>query len=302
MPTTINTLTHGLREHLVASGSPIGLGHTHQLLAAALGYTSLAVLQASNEPNNLTPSMHWIVDVDQLKERASSLASTFDVGVFIYSLAQASFECHGPKIQSSDDEMAEEFIVEAQDEALDNSGVASKMANTNCTGPWDAYLEFSGSSINAAAQVGDQFEIDYEGQVQGEQDPDRMYFGHQVNVTIQLRFEMAGKRLFNGPPKIEVMGAVLDDEYFSDDDAPSPPSLSELEAIAMELNIPLEKSELFEGADIEPHTTSAGVHVGYLVNIQDCSSSPLIERLREEHPSLQIWVLGTAFERINRFD
>jgi hypothetical protein len=299
---SINTITHVLRQHLTSSGTPVKLGHTHQLLAAALGYTSLAVLQVSNEPDELDPSMHWIVDVPQLKDRAASLEVSIDAIAFVHLLAQASRECGGPQIHASDDDLAEDFVIDAQEAAVDDSDVASEMANTNCTGPWETYLEFAGSSIDTPAEIGALLKIDYQGHVQGEQDPDRLYNGHSVNVAVQLRFGIVGKRLVLSPPKIEVVGAELDYGYYDrDDDAPLPP-LSQLEAIAIELGIPVDEHEKLEGAEVIVDTTSAGVPNGYLVEIKYCQASPLIDRLRKDHPMQQIWVLGTTFERINRFD
>ncbi|WP_313178382.1 hypothetical protein [Massilia sp.] len=303
MSITINTLVHRLRERLAQAGSPISLGHTHQLLAAARGYTSLAVLQASNEPVDLDQSMHWIVDVPQLRERAVSLAVTINADLFTQLLVQTSHEFDdGPHIHASHADLAEHFVMEAQEAALDDSDVAREMANTNCTGPWEEHLEFVGSSFDTPAEVGTLFKIDYEGHVQGEQDRDRPYSGHSVNVSVELRFGIVGKRLFAGPPDIEVVGASLDHGYYDEDDGAPSMALSELEAIAIELGIPVEQQDELEGAEVGGDTTSAGVPNGYVVDIKYCASSPVIDQLRKQHPTQQIWVLGNTLERINRFE
>jgi hypothetical protein len=65
MSTDITTLTHTLRKALATD---IGLGHTHQLLAAALGFKSLAALQAAeNEPSTFDSIVYWMVDNQQLE-------------------------------------------------------------------------------------------------------------------------------------------------------------------------------------------------------------------------------------------
>lgn len=303
MSITINALVHRLRERLAKAGSPISLGHTHQLLAATRGYTSLAVLQASNEPVDLDQSMHWIVDVPQLRERAVSLAVTINTDVFTQSLVQTSQDfADGPHIHASDADLAEHFVMDAQEVALDDSDVASEMANTNCVGPWEEHLEFSGSSFDRPAEADTLFRIDYEGHVQGEQDRDRPYSGHSVNVAVELRFRIEGKRLFAGPPDIEVVGASLDHGYYDEDDGAPSTTLTELEAIAIELGIPVEQQDQLDGAEIVGDTTSAGVPNGYLIDIQYCASSPLIDQLRTTYPTQQIWVLGNTLERVNRFE
>lgn len=303
MSITINTLVHRLRERLAKAGFPVSLGHTHQLLAAVRGYTSLAVLQASNEPVSLDQSMHWIVDVPQLRERAASLAVTINADLFIQLLIQTSHDFEdGPHIHASDADLAEHFVMDAQEAALDDSDVASEMANTNCTGPWQEHLEFAGSSFDTPAKVDTLFKIEYEGHVQGEQDRDRPYSGHSVDVSVELRFIIVGKRLFAGPPDIEVVAASLDHGYYDEDDGVPPGALSELEAIAIELGVPVEQQDQLEGAEIVGDTTSAGVPNGYLIDIQYCASSPLIDQLRTTYPTQQIWVLGNTLERINRFE
>lgn len=302
MSTTISTIAHSLRLMLADAGSSLKLGHTHQLLASARSYTSLAVLQASNEPVELDPSMHWIVDIPQLQERVLSLDLTIDPKVFVQSLISASRACGGPKVYASDTEMADEFTEAVQDAALDDAGVDGQMADTNCTGPWDAFFEINNSSIDMPADIGNDLVIDYVGHVTGKPDDNRPYSGETVNVTAQLRFSKVGKRLFVGPTEIEVFGASLDDEYYAEDKAKSLPSLSQLEAIAVELNVAIEDHQQLDGADIEVHTTNADVHVGYLIDIHDCASSPIIDGLREAHPTEQIWVLGNAFDRISRFE
>lgn len=247
--------------------------------------------------------MHWIVDVPQLRERAVSLAVTINADVFAQSLVQTSQDfADGPHIYASDADLAEHFVMEAQEAALDDADVANEMANTNCTGPWEEHLEFAGSSFDTPAEVDTVFKIDYEGYVQGEQDRDRPYSGHSVNVAVELRFSIVGKRLFAGPPDIEVIGASLDYGYYEEDDGMPSRALSELEAIAIELGVSVEQQDELEGAEVDGDTTSAGVPNGYLIDIKYCASSPLIDKLRATYPTQQIWVLGNTLARINRFE
>lgn len=299
---TINVFTHSLRAYLASIGSPLPLGHTHQLLAAGRGYNSLAALQASDELEDLDRSMHWLVDVPKLEERAISLGITLHTETFIKSLARASRECSGPHIHASDANLADAFVVEVQEAAVHDSAVAQEMANTNCTGPSEAYLEFTGSSIGANIGADSTIEIGFEGEVQGEQDLDRPYSGHSVRVTVVLRLQAIGRRLFVGPPEIQILDSILDQGYYGEDFDETPSTFSQLEAIAIELGIPVEEHEQLEGAEVDGHTTRADVAIGYLINIAHCASSPLINRLRQKYPTQQIWVLGNTLEHARQPD
>ncbi|MFS0754479.1 hypothetical protein ABC383_07245 [Noviherbaspirillum sp. 1P10PC] len=301
MSTSINSLTHALRVHLADTGSPIVLGHAFQLVVAAMGYTSSGVLQASDEPDYLTSSMHWIVDVAQLRERAASLGVSIAADVLVRALAEASHECGGPRIHVTDADLEDEFIEAAKEEVIDDDDVAAQMADTNTTGPWEVNLEFAGASP-LPLKIGDVFLIDYEGQVEGEVDTDRPYSGHAADVTVQVALTAVGRRLIVGPPKVQVVGATLDDGYYGMDKDETPPLLGHLEAIAMELGVSVDEQEQLEGAEVLAATTSANVSNGYLVNIEYCASSPVVDQLRIKHPSQEIWVSGHAIDRTGAFD
>ena len=74
MQSNFNTVAFATRENLKASGIAIALGHVHQLLAAGLGYASLAALQASDEENpGLAGADYVILDVEGITVRAASL-------------------------------------------------------------------------------------------------------------------------------------------------------------------------------------------------------------------------------------
>jgi len=302
MSTAITTITHALRVHLAEAGFPVSLGHGFQLVAAALGYPSLEVRQATDERDELTSAMHWIVDVDQLKERARSLRITIDTDVFLEALAKACRECTGPRVHGSVDDLEEEFINAARQEAEDDDDVGIQMADTNTTGPWEANLDPAGAT-SPPFRIGDAFELGYEGTVKGDNDPDRPFSGDTVNVTVQVLLTCAGRRLIVGPPRIEVLSAELD---FGDDGADEEeheaPSYGFLEAIAMELDVPVTEREKFAGAEVTQRTTSSGAQNGYLINIRYCESSDVIDRLRAKHGSQEIPVWGASLDLVRSFD
>lgn len=301
MSTAIKTLTHALRVHLAKAGSPVTLGHGFQLIAAALGYTSLAVRQKTEEPDDLTSSMHWIVDLDQLQERANSLGITIDTEVFLEALVQTCRDCSGPRVHRSVDDLEDEFIEAAGDEALEDGDVGIQMADTNTTGEWRVYLDPAGTA-SPPFKIGDALELEYEGTVEGENDPDRPFSGDTVNVKVQVLLNCVGIRLLAGPPRIEVLSAELD---FGDDgageDEQETPSYGFLEAVALELNVSVTEREKLAGVEVTPRTTSGGAPIGYLINIRDCEPSDVIDRLRAKHGSQEISVWGSSLEFVSPF-
>ena len=74
MKSDFSSLAFVTRQNLVASGVSISFGHAQQLLAASLGYGSLAAIQASTEEAPaITGADFVILDVAGLAARAVSL-------------------------------------------------------------------------------------------------------------------------------------------------------------------------------------------------------------------------------------
>lgn len=209
MPTDITRLAHSLRPALEAHGISIRLGHTHQLLAAALGHKSLAAQQASGEPFEMDSSMYWIVDGAQLRQRASQLEQSLDADVFTACLATMSRLLGGPKICGSLEELQDDVTEAVQNAAADDDEVGSRMAETNCTGPFMAYMQVASSLSEPLPPSGNIIVIDYEGTVDGDQDTERPFSGDSVDVKAQARLQLLGRRL-TGQPEVEIIQAALD--------------------------------------------------------------------------------------------
>lgn len=303
MSIDITTLTHPLRQALANDGIEISLGHTHQLLAGALGYKSLASLQAADdEPETFEPVLYWIVHTEQLKSRADSLALSIDIAGFVGNLAAVARDLHGTEVYSTLAELEETIGIEAQDVAADDDKVGTQMAQTNCTGPFISYLEPSQPLTEGLPSSSEEILLQFEGNVQGDHDEDRPFSGDAVDVKVEARLPMLGRRL-SGAPSFEVTEAKLDWSWAagSSPDDEDEPRFSRAEALARELDISLHEAEALDDAEIHPHETSAGAHIGYLVDVRNCARQDLARKLAKRHGNTQIFVMGTSFDYI-RFD
>ncbi|MGM3277458.1 hypothetical protein [Ralstonia sp. 24A2] len=70
----IRALAYTVRIQSASLPKPVALGHAQQLVAAALGYKSLAAYQASQEERpDLSGTEHIVIDDDVLRQRAQEL-------------------------------------------------------------------------------------------------------------------------------------------------------------------------------------------------------------------------------------
>lgn len=83
----ISAISFAVRSASSTSANPIKLSHAQQLVAAALGYKSLAAFQASPlEAPTLDDAVHFVLDGELLDERIQELGlpNTFpEVAMFV---------------------------------------------------------------------------------------------------------------------------------------------------------------------------------------------------------------------------
>lgn len=200
-------------------------------------------------------------------------------------------------------EFEEAIGITAQDAAADDDKVGSRMAETNCTGPFIPYLEPSEPLEEPLPNSSDEMSLQYEGNVQGDHDNERPFSGDSIDVTVEVRLTMLGRRL-TGAPVFEILDAQVNWSWavggstITEDQDEFSPQLSRAEALASELGIPLQEAEELDDAEILPHETNAGAHIGYLVDVSNCGRRDLARKLIKRHGSSQIFVMGTSFDYI----
>lgn len=218
MKSNFNTVVFVARKNLKSSGIAISLGHVHQMLAAGLGYNSLAALQASNEEEpGLDGADYVILDVAGMTARATDLGYGATAPEVIDAIIGAiKVDLEPPMIFLNAQDFIEDVACRfANDNAFDNDAVSSAAAETN------AYFE--GTYIEATEDpeplkdARDFWEIPIGGNVSMDQDLDKPFSGDNILVNGVVRVWKAGRVCLMNDMELDI-GASVDDSYYEPDD------------------------------------------------------------------------------------
>lgn len=214
MSTNISRLVHALRNISAAAGYPLRPGPAEQLVAAALGFGTLASYQAAvdqqAEPRFLDDAEHIVIATDLLAERASSLAVGIPAQSLI-ALVTDAFEDLLPRVNvhKSVGGLEDFLINELNDKAANGHETSGPMAMTNNDGIGEIYLPFE-LDLDAVP-VGDSELIEIDGHITMEVDVERPYSGHHIDVKATVVFSRLGRQIFR-----EVSADILDAELSYD--------------------------------------------------------------------------------------
>ena len=218
MKSDFSSLAFVFRQNLAASGISISLGHTQQLLAASLGYGSLAAIQSSTEEApGIACADFVILDIAGLTARAASLG-----------LGSVSDQITGAIVSAikSDPEPPAVFLTPldfiedvagrfANDTVIDHDAVSDAAANTNAYFE-GAYLEAT-EPDEALKDSREFWEIPVEGNVGMDQDPDKPFSGDNILVKGVVRVWKAGRVCLMNDMELDI-GAGVDDSHFDLDE------------------------------------------------------------------------------------
>lgn len=219
MKSDFSSLAFVARQNLVASGVSISLGHTQQLLAASLGYASLAAIQASTEEApGIAGADFVILDVTGLSARAASLgygAASDQITDAIASAIKSDPEPPAVFLSPLDfiEDVAGRF---ANDTVMDHDAVSDAAANTNAYFE-GAYLEAT-EPDEALKDCREFWEIPVGGNVGMDQDPDKPFSGDNILVKGVVRVWKAGRVCLMNDMELDI-GAGVDDSYYELDEA-----------------------------------------------------------------------------------
>ena len=205
----LSAISFAVRQALVAQGIHVSHGHVQQLLAASLGHNNLASYQASGEDARLKEANDIVVDYTNLSVRASRLGCALNTDELVYTSFQNELEQRIPHAQLH--RSLEDYVSDLQnyvnDRIVNDDAVNSEVAMTNGWTPesevelpyWDGGLDPNGT---------EDLNEELEGLVVVEQDPDRVFYGTQVEVKASLWVARPGRRLF-GKRRVDVELAQL---------------------------------------------------------------------------------------------
>jgi hypothetical protein len=190
---SLSSLAHALRVQSQASATPIVLGHAQQLIAAALGYNTLAAYQASPEESPLDGARHFVLDLDLAHQRAGELGVAVSEEQ-LDALLGSVFAGQLPHARFHRSESAlEDYIRDRLDHLVTNDDeAASQMAMTNGDSIGEVYLPFD-LSLADLSPPGETTEIEVLGHLAMDQAPERPYSGHIIDIEASLSVERTGR-------------------------------------------------------------------------------------------------------------
>lgn len=209
-----SSVSHSLR---TTSGGVYKLSHLHEALAAALGYKSYAAYKSSIEEAPLFDgAQHIVTDGDLLAKRMMALGhadpdATDAMGIAI----KQAFQSRLPKVKVhlDVDDLKSEIYADVVD-AIEYSGSYSGgIAMTNaCGGDFDVELE----EACPIQTYQPDWILSASGTSTLEQDPDKVYHGHVIDVIARVVFQKIGRRVL-GEMDIDEVSAGIQEEMHEDD-------------------------------------------------------------------------------------
>lgn len=289
----ISALAYAVRTRCAS----LPLGHAQQLLAAALGYKSLAAYQASKEERpDLSGTEHIVINDELLLQRAQELGIGYAEEILV-TLLSDTFKQALPTVQVHRDEDALNDALRAyvDNTVLNDDNAVSEMTMSNGT-LGEVYLPFETSLADIPFEDVEEFHI--HGHVGMRQDPERPYVGHIVRVDASLFLTRYG-RVCIGAPECRVNSAKL--QWFGDDDHDDEePTLTLPQALAEELGIDLQDAEVLADAEILPNESNdGGLVYSHTLYAEQVASPELAKKLLDKFGTLSLELPSDFYDRVH---
>ncbi len=210
------TIQKDCADHLRAhyrnlTGGKLGSGHAHELAAAFFGYSSAAALRAEvNYPlSNLVRAEILIPDlarmdqrIEQLQGLPGDLPGTDDLANVLCAYLEAQGQFGGDVWQTRDiaEYIDADFI--QKDTMMIEDSLSSEIAVTNAYFD-ELYVEdmMLDDGLDALVAIAT-------GSLNGENDPDRAYYGDKINFETVMTFNRVAGRTAYEMPILETGGAL----------------------------------------------------------------------------------------------
>ena len=298
MTIDVSGIAYAIRSDSAQSPHPIKLSHAQQCVAAALGYKSLASLQASDDAGQpMDQETHILLDAQALAERRNELALALKDEELL-ALVHASFGKRLVGIAIHDSHTAFENALRrsVQEEVLNDSGVVGQMTITNNDGIREIYLPFD-VDWDQVPGNGDPVEIEFEGHITMEVDKERPYWGHRIDVKASVWVSHPGRAIWAS--SCTVHSAKLDLSSF-DDHEDEPPRVSLTEALAEELGLTFDEAEQLVDAEVNELANDEGVVHGHLFDFSELDLPPRLRRkLERKDADLRVTVAPYFFDGVH---
>ncbi len=271
------------------------------MVAAALGYKSLAAFQASPlEAPSLAEAAHFVLDGGLLADRARELGLPHQLPQLAVLLKQA-FDVRLPSAQlHQSEEGLHDYVTSLVDDVvLNDDEVASEMASTNGDGIEEIYIPIDDIDMDDLPPFGQPMELELEGHIAMGIDTERPYSGHKIEVEVRLVLERTGK-VSIAEPICEVLNAQLDWSWGADED--EPPKVSLAKALADETGLTVPEAEELVDAEPIANESNDGMVYGYVFDFSGFASPATAAKLQSKYGSLQVEVFPSFFDRVAHSD
>lgn len=302
MTIDISGIAFAIRSDSAQSPHPIKLSHAQQCVAAALGYKSLAALQASGDDGlPLDRDCHIVLDANALTQRGRELGLLLEEKNLLALVATA----FGKKLQGIGIHMSlgafdDALRVATQNDVLNDVTVAGEIAVTNNDGIDEIYLPFS-VDWDAIPDNGDPLEVSFAGHVSVGIDNERPYWGHRIDVEASLWVSRPGRAVWAASCK--VASAKLDRGHGEERPDDEPRHVSLTEALAEELGLSFDEADELVDAQLDELASDDGLVYGYAFDFSDLELDPKLRRkLERKNGSLRLQVMPHFLERVHGRD
>jgi len=133
-----------------------------------------------------------------------------------------------------------------------------------------------------------------------EQDPERVYWGHKIDIEARLYIERVGKRMF-GRPQLKVSKAKLD--WFgnsgADDREKGPPRVPLAQALAEVLGIDEADAKYLDYEESDD-ASDDGLVYGHYLEFGRTATGAVAETIRAKHPTMRVLVPPDFFDGVRR--
>lgn len=295
MAIDISSVAYAITHHPKAN-TRIKHGHAQQCLAAALGYKSLAALQASPAAGFLPDrETHVVLDVAALLDRAHEL----NLAIGAEELCAMVHDAISKVWVGTPVHMSLEAFHSALQQDVDftaaNDGIVSgQTAITNSDGVREIYMPIEGLDFDKVPSNGDPFEIEISGHIAMEQDPDRPYWGHRVETRATLWLVRQGRAFWAAGCRIK--DAELDTSW------DQPDVLTLAEALADLLDVDIAVADELTDASLQQLASEEGLVYGWEFDFSEVSvDEDVLEQIEVRHGSLRVRVRPDFFDRVQGF-
>lgn len=299
MAIDISAIAYAFQQQCKSASLPLKAGQVQQLMAAALGYKTLAAYQAAiaagTELVHLDTAAHLVLSCDSLKERAHQLGHSA-IAPSLVGLTKLVFQqcLSTTRVHSSETN----FFVHLQEQleaAVEfDEQTLSEMALTNGDGVDEVYVPVD-VTLASLPHARSQVTLDIEGHVAMSLDSERPYAGHIIQIQACVSFDRLGYALFSDAD-YSVREAKLDYDWAEDDD--TGPKITFAEAIADLTGLTPAESEML--VDVEPLDVVGNDDMvyGHILDFTNVAPPELAKKLMARHGQLDFRVSLNFFDQV----